>query len=275
MSGAKWITPGTAQTSTRRGAPARSIALRVAAAVAIVASLSACHASAATLHPAATTSSPVACGAASTPACSGPTTAAPTPTFTTAPTYSNPSGVTATIITDGDGLSFTVAATAPTRTNSIVVSGLDKTTLAVPASYYYAHVVLTVTNRQTTVVQLDSLVAGGGSGSVAVGLPPSQIPAGFDCQSSENGYTAPNSLCQVSGGIFPGVSSVGVDLTLPDGYAVTAGTNPSDDGEQPTVPASGTVVLNLYAGPFPTDYTPTGMRVLFGIGQGPQMVATT
>jgi hypothetical protein len=32
-------------------------------------------------------------------------------------------------------------------------------------------------------------------------------------------------------------------------------------------------VLNLYAGPFPTGYTPTGMRVLFGIGQGPQMVA--
>jgi hypothetical protein len=268
MSGAKWITPGTAQASTRHGAPARSIALRVAAAPAIAASLCACHASAATPRPAATTSSPVAC-AASAPACSGPTTAAPT----TPPTASSAPGVSATTITDGDGLLFAVTATAPTRTNSITVGGLDKTTLAVPASYYYAHFVLTVTNQQTTAAPVDSLVAGGGSGSVTVGLPPSQLPSGVDCQNSENGYTAPDGLCQVTGAIFAGVSSVGADLTLPDGYAVTAGTNPSADGEQPTIPASGRAVLNLYAGPFPTGYTPTGMRVLFGIGQGPQMVA--
>jgi hypothetical protein len=269
MSGAKRITPGTAQTSTRHRAPARSIALPVAAAAAIAASLSACHASAATPRPAATTSSPVACGAASAPACSGPTTAA----TTTPPTASSASGVSATTITDGDGLLFVVTATAPTRTNSITVGGLDKTTLAAPASYYYAHVVLTVTNQQTTAAPLDSLVAGGGSGSVTVGLPPSRLPSGLDCQNSENGYTAPDGLCQVTGAIFPGLSTVGADLTLPDGYAVTAGTNPSADGEQPTIPAKGTTVLNLYAGPFPTDYTPTGMQVLFGIGQGPQMVA--
>jgi hypothetical protein len=270
MSEAKWNTSGSAQKWARYGARARSIAVPVAAAAAMAASLCACDSSVATPHPPVTSSPPVACGAASPPSCSGPASTAP---ITARTASSSASGVTATTITDSDGMPFTVAATAPTRTNSIVVGGLDKTTLAVPVSYYYAHVVLTVTNRQTTVAPLDSLVAGGGSGSVMVGLPPSQLPAGFDCQTSENGYTAPNGLCQVTGAIFPGVSSVGVDLTLPDGYAVTAGTNPSADGEQPTIPASGTAVLNLYAGPFPTGYTPTGMRVLFGIGDGPQMVA--
>jgi hypothetical protein len=268
--------PGTAHKSAWHVAQARSIVLRAAAAAA-AASLCACHSSVATSHPPVTSSPPIACGVASAPGCAGPATTAPT-TPTTAPTIaptesSSASDVTTATITDGDGLLFTVAVTAPTRTNSIVVGGLDKTTLAVPASFYYAHFVLTVTNQQTTAAPLDSLVAGGGSGSVTVGLPPSQLPAGFDCQNSENGYTAPNGLCQVTGAIFPGVSSVGVDLTLPDGYAVTAGTNPSADGEQPTIAASGTTVLNLYAGPFPTDYTPTGMRVLFGIGQGPQMIA--
>ncbi len=270
MSGAEFNARGTAQKCVRRGAQARSIALPMATAALLAASLCACHTSAATAHPPISSSSPIACGASSGPECSGPTTA---PTSTLPTDSSSTSGLTATTITDGDLLVFTVAATAPTRTNTIVVGGSDKTTLAVPASYYYAHFVLTVTNRQTTVAPLDSLVAGGGSGSVTVGLPSSRLPAGFDCQNSENGYTAPSGLCQVTGAIFPGVSSVGVDLTLPDGYVVSSGTNPSADGEQPMIPASGTAVLNLYAGPFPTGYTPTGMRVLFGIGQGPQMVA--
>jgi len=265
MSGAEFNARSTGQKCVRRGARARSIALPVATAAVLAASLCACHTSVATAHPPVTSSSPITCGASSAPECSGPTTA---PTDS-----SSASGLAATTITDGDLLVFTVAATAPTRTNIIVVGGPDKTTLAVPASYYYAHFVLTVTNRQTTVAPLDSLVAGGGSGSVTAGLPSSRLPTGFDCQNSENGYTAPSGLCQVTGAIFPGVSSVGVDLTLPDGYVVSAGTNPSDDGEQPTIPASGTAVLNLYAGPFPTGYSPTGMRVLFGIGQGPQMVA--
>jgi hypothetical protein len=262
-------TSGTAPKSAWPGTQARSIAVAVAAVAAMAASLCACDASVATPHPPVTTSPPIACGAAAAPACSGPTT-----TPSTASTVSSAaSRVTATTITDSDGLLFTVAATAPTRTNSIIIGGLDPTTLAVPSSYYYAHVVLTVTNRQTTAAPLASLVAGGGSGSVTVGLLPSQLPARVDCQTSENGYTAPNSLCQVTGAIFPGVSSQGVDLILPDGYAVTSGTNPSADGEQPTIPASGTTVLNLYAGPFPTGDSPAGMRVLFGIGQGPQMVA--
>lgn len=249
----------------RHGVHAGSIVVAMAAVATAVASLCACGAPEVRGHHTVTTSPPVACGAGAAPACSGPTTA-PTDSSTA-------SRVAAPVITDGDGLLFTVAAAAPTRASSVTVGGLDRSTLVAPASYYFAHSVLTVTNRQAFAVPLDSLVAGGGSGSVTVGLPPSPLPAGFDCHTSENGYTAPNGLCQVTGAIFPGVSSVGVDLILPDGYAVTAGTNPSVDGEQPMIPASGTAVLNLYAGPFPIGYASTGMRVLFGIGLGPKMVA--
>jgi hypothetical protein len=163
-----------------------------------------------------------------------------------------------TTITETDGMKFSVRAGAPTRVVQYVNS--QQSEIASPGQDF-VEVKVAVKNLQVDrSAHLFDLVNGGTGGglSVFIGLPAGDSNGG-SCQASNGVYDAPPGYCVDTAG----------DTIIPGGNDVNTASELSED---PIIPPGGTVTITTYSEAVSTSSSLAGSALLFGIGNGPQMV---